>query len=319
MGIPRGGDEMIQELRRLSVILTATLVAWSAPAFADEPMALTPSGSTEAFFDLSLVDTSDLLANSCVDYGWTTISSTPTVVMCELPISVGKAILSALAGPKYATPPRHYIRFNLAGYRGLSRVQATGWEEIQTAFGQTQTTPMASDNYHNGVTSFLIGLGGHFPPGTTFPNHAMMGVEYEYVERPANGMRLKSVIADGPFAEAGLQEGDIVLRIAGERIKGENDLSDGLHKAIKRETFQVEYLRNGERAKIDVPRVFRPDAGPLPEATVAAAEPAAGTTTIIQNEMSIASELEALAGLLERGILTQEEFDEQKAKLLARE
>ena len=39
-------------------------------------------------------------------------------------------------------------------------------------------------------------------------------------------------------------------------------------------------------------------------------------TTVIQNNSSVAEELEKMASLLEKGILTQEEFDKQKSKLL---
>lgn len=211
---------MTRRIYRLAALTVASLFVATSPAAADEPLAVTPSGSTEAFFDLPPVDTSDLLANSCVDYGWTTISSTETVVTCELRVSFGTQLLNALSGPRYATPPRQYIRFNIAGYRGLSRVQATAWQEIQTAFGQTQTTPMASDNYHNGVTGFLMGLGGLYPPGAIFPNHASIDVDYEFSDGSPQGMLLTAVEMHGPFGEAGLREGDIVTRRPRIRLAG---------------------------------------------------------------------------------------------------
>ena len=89
-----------------------------APALADEPFAVAPSGITEAYFPMEVVETSDHLANQCLDLGWTMISSTDNAVVCEVPTSFGSRLLSALAGPSYATPPRQYSRFNMAGVQG---------------------------------------------------------------------------------------------------------------------------------------------------------------------------------------------------------
>ena len=300
-----------------AIALGLSTVGISTPAFADEPFALTPSGATESYFDLSVIETSDLLANKCVDVGWTMMSSTDTTVICEAQVSTGTAILAALAGPRYATPPRQYYRFNLAGYQGFTRAQVSSWQETQTAFGQTQRTDLGNDNFHNGVMAFFKSVGGIFPPNTQFPNHASMMVDYEFVETPEKGMLVTNVDLDGPFGRAGIRKGDIVVRMGRERIKGENDVSDGLHKAIKGESFDVEFHRSGDKIKVAVPVEFRPAAGPLPETIRAVDNPPAALTTIVQNELSVAEELAKFAALREQGILTDEEFATQKAKLLA--
>jgi membrane-associated protease RseP (regulator of RpoE activity) len=305
---------------KLVTVCAAGLLLAASPAFADEPLAVTPSGVTESYFGMSVGETSDLLANKCLDLGWTMVTSTQTTVVCEVPVSFGNRLLSALAGPRYATPPRQYFRFNLAGSRGYTRVQASSWQEIETAFGQTQRTDLQSENYHNNVMGFFQVIGGHYPPNTQFPNHAAMEVDYEYVKGPREGMLLSGVRADGPFGRAGLRAGDIVTKIAGERIKDNNDVSDGLHKAIRGATFDVEYFRAGQRMEASVPRVFRATTGPLPE--LSSPTPAASnqppTTTIVQNEFSVADELGRFAALREQGVLTDDEFEAQKARLLSR-
>ena len=299
------------------VCVASAMMFLSSPASADEPFAVTPSGATEAYFDLGIVDTSDLLANQCVDLGWTMVSSTETTVICEVPVSFGTRLLSALAGPRYATPPRQYFRFNLTRAQGYTRAQASSWQETQTAFGQTQRTDLQSENYHNGVMGFLQSIGGLYPPNTQFPNHAAIETDYEHVQSPLEGMLLSAVREGGPFARAGLKDGDIVTRIARERIKGENDVSDGLHKAIGSNSFEVEFYRGSEKMQVMVPREFRETIGPLPDRTVIEAAPATATT-IVQNEMSIADELAKFAQLRSDGIITDDEFEAQKARLLAR-
>lgn len=301
---------------RAKSLLAALFLVLATPAMADEPYALTPSGATEAYFDMGITETSDLLANQCVDLGWTMVSSTDTTVVCEVPVSFGNRLLSALAAPRYSTPPRQFFRFNLATAQGYTRVQTSSWQETQTAFGQTQRVDLESENYHNNVMGFLTAIGGYFPPNTEFPNHAAMDVDYEFVETPRDGMLLTGVRPDGPFAQAGLRGGDIVTRIAGERIKDTNDLSDGLHKAIRDDAFEVQFYRQGDRMEIQVPLEFREAAGPLPEPTFVTDADEPTTTTIVQNEFSIAEELARFAALRDQGVLTDEEFEVQKARLL---
>ena len=307
-------------LKSLAFAAALCCASVSVPAFADEFHAVTPSGATEAYFDMSLVDTSDLLANKCVDMGWTMVSSTDTTVVCEVPVSFGTQLLSALAGPRYATPPRQYFRFNMAGANGLSRVQASSWQEIQTAFGQNQRTDLASENYHNHVMGFFATIGGIYPPGTSFPNHAYAGFAYEPHEGRNEGLLLTSVEEGGAFDRAGLRAGDILHRVAGERTKSFNDLSDGMHKAIREGTYEVQFYRDGERMEVAVEREYRSAIGALPEPSFAVADTGpASQTTIVQNELSLAEEISRFADLRDRGILSDEEFDAQKARLLSGE
>jgi len=303
------------ELMYKWTIIAAASFAVATPALADEPYAVTPSGGTEAYYAMGVTETSDMLANHCLDFGWQMQSSTDTVVVCEVPMSLGSTLLSALAAPRYSTPPKEFIRFNLAGVQGNTRVQASGWRETQTAFGQTQQTDLASDNYHNTVMTFFEGSGGVYPQGTMFPNHALGGFGYEVVERPAKALKLTELTEGGAFDQAGLQPGDLVLKIAGERTKDTTDILDALHKAAKYPTYQVQFLRDGQKQEVDVERVYRPTIDQRLEPRMAESDEAMGSTTIVE-ATSIADELAKFAKLRDDGIITDAEFEAQKAKLL---
>ena len=297
-------------------IIVAASVAVATPAMADEPYAVTPSGGTEAIYPMGITDASDMLANQCLDFGWQMVSSTDTVVVCEVPMSFGSLLLNALAAPRYSTPPRQYVRFNLAGIEGNTRVQASSWQETQTAFGQTQKIDLASDNYHNTVMTFFEGTGGVFPQGTIFPNHAQGGFRYEAVETPDKGLRLIELTEGGAFDRAGLKVGDLVLRIAGERTKDYTDILDALHRAAKEPTYQVEFIRSGAKQKLAVERAYRPEITTRLEPLIAKGGPPEGNTTCVQSSAG-ADELAKVAKLRDDGIITEEEFEAQKAKLLA--
>lgn len=295
------------------VVCAAAVVA--TPAMADEPYAIPPSGMTETYFPMRVIDASDHLANKCLDAGWTMVSSTETVVICEVPVSFGSQLVSALFAPQYSTPPRQYFRFNLAGMRGNTRVQATSWQETQTAFGQNQRTDLESANYHNSVMNFFESVGGLYPPGTQFPNHAMAGSAFEFVEEPVQGLQVTELTPGGAFERAGIVPGDVVTRLARERTKNLGDLFDGLHKATRAETYEVEFQRGSERMKVDVPREFRPAVTePLPEPVDEVVEAQKAT---MMAPMSIADELAKFAKLRDDGIISEEEFEAQKARLLS--
>ena len=82
---------------KIKALFAIVFFTIATPALADEPFAVTPSGATEAYFDMGITETSDMLANKCVDLGWTMLSSTDTTVVCEVPVSFGNRLLSALA------------------------------------------------------------------------------------------------------------------------------------------------------------------------------------------------------------------------------
>lgn len=288
-----------------------------APSFADEYFAVTPSGAVEALFTDVPRTVIGKLSSKCIDARWTVVSSAESELVCEAPMSTMQSALGqALMGNSYSTPPRRFFRFNVTQVNGISRVQASGWMELQMAFGQMRRTDFTGPEFHNSITGFLMSSGGQLPVGTTFPNHVLIGVQGGYTPLGKFvGLRVDS-IQTGSAAEAGgLKEGDIISRIAKRRFKHDEDYLDATAAAAKSQIYDVEVIRNGKPTTFQLSRAFRPSIAqavtpqPLEKAqpTIAAAAPT-----------SLADELAKLADLRDKGILTEEEFQAQKAKLLTR-
>ncbi|AXK44154.1 SHOCT domain-containing protein [Erythrobacter aureus] len=303
-------------MKKLIALAAAFAALFTAsPALADQPYAVPPSGLTEAYFDMGVTEASDKVANGCFNMGWTMVSSTSTTVICEAKMNTMQSALSQLLiGNSYSTPPKQYIRFNLAGAGRSTRVQATGWVETQMAFGQVRKQEMSSSHYHNNVMALFTAIGGRFPPGTRFPNHTFFGAGFE--ETGGKGLRITEITPGSPAHEAGLKEGDVVTRLARERIKTGDDLLDGLRKGVKKATYDVEFYRSGSEMEVEVERRYRPvveapDLSDLPEVN----EPT--EPVIAQMPLSAADELAKFAKLRDDGVISEEEFEAMKAKLLS--
>lgn len=296
----------------------AVFLAISTPAFADEYFAVTPSGAAEMLFSETPDKTVGVLTSKCIDVGWRVMSSSSTEVVCEAPMNFGQTLLGQLAmGNSYSTPPKRYFRFNLANMNGVSRVQASGWMELQMAFGQVRRTDFSGPEFHNSILGFLGSAGGRLPIGTSFPNHVILGVDGAMSMRGKEGGFDVTTVAEGfPAEKAGVQVGDRIVKIAGKKFKTDEDYLDATAKAAKTSTYEIEVLRNGKVAKLTMDRAFRSKITetatpkPLPETPIQA-------VTVAQ-ELSVADELAKLAKLKADGIITDEEFQAQKAKLLAR-
>lgn len=295
----------------------AATVICASPASADEYFAVTPSGATEMLFGEQPSEVVGKLSTKCIDAGWSVTSSSGAEVVCEAPMNFGQSLMGTiLMGNSYSTQPRRFFKYTVSTVSGISRVQASGWMELQMAFGQMRRTDFAGPEFHNGAMNFMAAAGGKLPKGTTFPNHVVMGIGFEPVPNgKLTGMRV-TAIQDGSAAlQAGVQVGDIVTAIAQKRLNGGDDLLDATAKAAKTPTYAVEILRAGKSMKLMMNRMFRPT---FDEVVVArAAEPVAVSVTNAQ-PVSVADELGKLAKLKADGIISQAEFDEQKAKLLAR-
>jgi hypothetical protein len=298
----------------VAILIAATAV----PALADEFFAVTPSGATEMLFAEAPGEAVGLLTSKCMDVKWTVISSSQTEVVCEAPMNFGQSLLGQLAmGNSYSTPPRRFFRFNLASVNGVSRVQASGWMELQMAFGQMKRTDFSGPEFHNSIINFLASAGGKLPVGTTFPNHVFLGMDGSVANRTTDGgFDVASVVPDGPAAKSGILVDDTIVKIAGKRIKSEANYMDAVAKAADSETFDVEVLRSGKSIKLKVPRVFRPVYNDATVAKMLVVNTAAAAPPI--DTMSVADEIAKLAKLKADGILNEEEFQAQKSKLLAR-
>lgn len=297
---------------RKTLIAVAAIMTPSA-AWADKMFAVTPTGTAEMVFSAGAQTTVSALSSKCIDTRWTVISSTPAEVICEAPLNMGQSVLGqALLGNSYSTPPRRFFRFNVTEINGLSRVQASGWMELQMAFGQTRRTDFTGPEFQNSIFNFMGAAGGQFPAGTTFPNHVVLGFKPSDVSLGAyHGMRIDELAEGSAAAKAGLRVGDVVTAISGKRFKKSDDYLDATAQAAEKPTYAVEYIRDGEKMTATLERQFRPAITQIIAAHTSA------PVSVSAAPSSIADELAKLAKLRETGILTDAEFQAQKRKLLA--
>lgn len=303
------------KMMKFQGLLAAGLLFFAAPAFADEYLAVTPTGAAEMLFAEKSPATIGKLTSKCIDASWTVVSSSATELVCEAPMNFGQSLLGQLAmGNSYSTPPRRFFRFNIAEINGVSRVQASGWMELQMAFGQMKRTDFSGPEFQNNILGFMFAAGGQYPTGTTFPNHAALGVEADDVPRGKQlAFRIKSIAPDSAASKAGLQLGDMVTRIAGKRFKSMGDYLDATAKAADTPTYDVEVDRGGKMMNVSVERAFRPA---VTASVVATTDTALLATAAPVAAMSIADEIAKLVKLKEQGVLTEAEFQAQKQKLL---
>lgn len=301
---------------RIKVTLIAVILSLiSSPALADKMFAVTPSGAAEMLFAENAQATVSALASKCIDARWTVITSTSAEVVCEAPLNMGQSVLGqALLGNSYSTPPRRFFRFNIAEVNGLSRVQASGWMEVQMAFGQTRRTDFSGPEFQNSIFNFMGAAGGQFPVGTTFPNHVVLGFKPSDVPMGSyRGMRIVELAEGSAAAKAGLVVGDVVTAINGKRFKKQDDYLDATAQAAQLPTYAVEYMHDGKKMTATLERQFRPAITQSVAARPAVAAPMSVTTP----NVSIADELGKLAKLRDAGVLTAAEFEAQKQKLLS--
>lgn len=303
--------------RKLLAAAAALTVFTATAASADDPYAVTPNGRAEAMFDVPAKQASDKVAGACMSSGWVVKDQNPQQVICEAPMTFGQKFLGNLMmGNSYSTDARLYYRFSIVEHTNESRVQANGWMGLQSAFGQDREMDANVDGFHNKAMTLLLAAGGRYPTGTTFPNHAYVGGGFDLSSSP-QGLKLRDVDPAGPLGRAGLQQGDVVTRVAGERWKTFDDFFDGLRKAAENPAYEVEYFRDGQKMRSSVEREFKAAVAPLAEPNPPFASRTSGTT-VVQAQLSVADELAKFSELLKKGVISQEEFDAQKIKLLAK-
>lgn len=296
-------------------MLTALLTLVAQPAYADELFAVTPSGAAEMMFAEGPSSVVGKLSSQCMTSGWTVITSSGQEVVCESPMNVGQSILGqVLLGNSYSTPPRRFFRFNVAAVNGVSRVQASGWMELQMAFGQMKRNDFTGPEFQNSIMSFLANAGGKYPAGTTFPNHVLMGFDSNQVmQGKYMVLNVTDVVAGFPAHGSGMQSGDIVIKVAGKRFRHFEDYLDATAKAAKTPTYEVELVRGGKPMKLTLQRAFRPS---VTGSIVTAQD--SDNSSAPENRGSVADELAKLAKLKTDGVITEEEFTDQKKKVLQR-
>ncbi|WP_420479505.1 Do family serine endopeptidase [Brevundimonas sp. FT23028] len=101
----------------------------------------------------------------------------------------------------------------------------------------------------------------------------------------SDGAYVNSVTAGGPADRAGLQAGDVVLTLNGEKVRDSNDLTRRVGQARPGDNLRLEIWRDGRRQTLNVRSGTRPsvaelnaEAGSAPGATPAPGAGSAGAT-----------------------------------------
>lgn len=308
---------------RLNIFLVSMLMlgTGSTAAHAFQKYAVTPSGNPEAIFNSDQDETRKSLEALCLRLGWFIYTSGGSNFVCEQKVSKEGQLLMGIMVGSGSTGNRWLWGFSVAEIDGKSRVTGRRWMENQGTFGGVNRYPLDGDSDFNELLNFMIRAGGELPPGATFPNHAYLGLQGDQLAK--EGVRVDLFEKDSPAELAGVRVGDLITRIAGKRLKSDQDWWEAVARAARSETFEVEILRNGEKIRLSVQRAFRapikeppPPALPqdiLEEAIGAKEEPK--PQTFIQ-PLSVADEIAKFAKLRDEGVITEEEFQEQKRKLL---
>ena len=79
--------------------------------------------------------------------------------------------------------------------------------------------------------------------------HAYMGVG---LEETADGVRVAEVVEDGPAADAGLKEGDVVTKIGDETVRDVASLTAGIRAQDPGDKVKLTVVRDGEESTIEV-------------------------------------------------------------------
>lgn len=105
-----------------------------------------------------------------------------------------------------------------------------------------QTTWVVSDD-DEGLGSTLFGL----------DDSAFLGVTMEEeTEHEEGGARINSVVEGSPAEDAGLQEGDIVIRFAKQTIRGPVGLTKKIRDREPGDQVQIVVLRDGRKHTLDI-------------------------------------------------------------------
>lgn len=157
----------------------------------------------------------------------------------------------------------NFYRIQLEERCAGSRILASGWEELPGFCGGTNERAFDDPLFHNALVDLMVEAGGRLPPGTRFPNHAMIGADSVARTRPEPSLEVTEVEPDSPAMRAGLQAGDLVTRIANRRTRTLEDLNRSLVEAASAANFEIRFLREGREKAARVWRCYGPNSGRL--------------------------------------------------------
>jgi S1-C subfamily serine protease len=84
---------------------------------------------------------------------------------------------------------------------------------------------------------------------------AYLGVSTSTARR---GAVVREAVGGGPAARAGLRAGDVIVSIAGDRVRSSDDVAAAIAERRPGERVMVGYLREGETRSVDVALRTRP-------------------------------------------------------------
>ena len=232
-------------------LATFLACAAAAPAQAEKIQAQTPSGQPEVVFVAAPAAVVAKLELACRSIQYFVLTSSSEDVNC--------ANSPGGVGPATSAKPRAALRFTLKDGPDGVLVRASGWQERPAANGSLQRTDFSGAAFHNGAMNILTGQGGQFPEGTSFPNHATLGIRMAFRQLDGQtGYRIEALDAGSPGRTAGLAIGDMIVAVAGKSFQPGFTILDALEIAALKDQYKVDYLRNGSRYSAMVPTSFRP-------------------------------------------------------------
>ena len=80
----------------------------------------------------------------------------------------------------------------------------------------------------------------------------MISEEAALANEVPEGAYLSEVVPDSVAAQAGLESGDIITRLAGDELTADNDLATVINQQQVGEQIQIEYWRAGQRETVTV-------------------------------------------------------------------
>jgi serine protease Do len=118
--------------------------------------------------------------------------------------------------------------------------------------------------------------------------------------RDRNGAYVSDVTSGGPAARAGLQPNDIIVRLNGEPVKNNSDLSRRVARAKPGDVLRLEVLRNGRTVRLEARSGRRPSEQQLAQADGGAQDGPNATPPAVQGVEVLGMEFAPLTPDLRR-------------------
>lgn len=302
--------------------LPLVAVLFASPVLADK-FVITPSGHPEVVFPGDDVQTANSkIVDACMLAGWKVRDQNQTQIICEIKIGdFTSALQQALIGNKYSTKPTSYVRISLSQIGNSSRAQAASWFEVPMGFGQVQTVDYEGDDNFNNLEKFLIKAGGKFPEGTRIPG-PYIGIQGKVVKSGNSAVfNVESLDPSSPAEVAKIAVQDQIIAISGKRFKSDQEMIRRIMKLPVHKSYTLTVLRNGTQVELQVEWEERPPIGAVAGMDVTDLEDEVVEDAVEPSEpqyatLSAQDELGKWGDLLERGLITQEEFNAKKKQLL---